>query len=127
MKEIVSAVSIILLLNSCGDSITVSERRGEKKSAVVAEDKNEQELSNSLNDIAKEEKKREQEELESHTTLSFNEILHDYGNVKPDSDNTAIFIVTNTGKKPLIIEDSDDEMEEVLRQKKEISNRRYKI
>ena len=39
--------------------------------------------------------------------ISFNEILHDYGNVKPDSDNTAFFIVTNTGKKPLIIESVD--------------------
>ena len=107
MKEIFSGLIVILLLASCTDSITVSEHRDEKKSAAVAGDENEQELSNSLSDIAKEEKNREQEELESHTTLSFNEILHDYGNVKPDSDNTAFFIVTNTGKKPLIIESVD--------------------
>ncbi len=107
MKKIIPAISVILILCSCNDSISISEGKGEKKSAIVAGSENEEVLSNSLSDIAKAEKKREKEELASHTTLSFNEMLHDYGNVKPDSDNTAFFIVTNTGKKPLIIESVD--------------------
>lgn len=107
MKKMVYSVGILLFFASCSDSITVSEHKEEKKSAVVAGGKNEKELSESLKEISKEEQQREKEELESHTTLSFNEMLHDYGIVKPDSDNTTFFIVTNTGKRPLIIESVD--------------------
>ncbi len=40
------------------------------------------------------------------TTLSFNKMEHDFGNVVVGQDYTFKFIVKNTGKNPLIIEDA---------------------
>ncbi len=46
-------------------------------------------------------------EVESKTTtLSFNKMEHDFGNVVVGEDYTFKFIVKNTGKDPLIIEDA---------------------
>lgn len=108
MKKIAYLASTLLLINACGgSSIKVKKQDKEMSSAVVAGGETEKELEASLAEIKKEEEKREKEELEKYTTLSFNEMEHDYGTVKEDSDNTTNFIVTNTGKKPLIIEKVD--------------------
>lgn len=40
------------------------------------------------------------------TTLAFDKMEHDFGNVKIGQDYTYKFKVTNTGKKPLVIEDA---------------------
>jgi hypothetical protein len=40
------------------------------------------------------------------TTLSFNKMEHDFGNVVVGEDYTYKFVVKNTGKNPLIIEDA---------------------
>ena len=39
----------------------------------------------------------------SAQTITFNETTLDYGTVKANSDGNRVFIVKNTGKKPLII------------------------
>ncbi len=41
---------------------------------------------------------------ESKTTFILDKQLHDFGVVKPESENTCKFKVTNTGNKPLIID-----------------------
>jgi hypothetical protein len=41
-----------------------------------------------------------------NTTLSFNTMEHDFGNVIPGEEYTYKFVVKNTGKHPLIIEDA---------------------
>jgi hypothetical protein len=104
MNKIACLSIVLILIYSCGDSITVTEQSEVKESAGAANYSSEKELNETLKEVKKEEELREKEELESLTTISFNETEHDYGNVKPESDNTAYFIVTNTGKKPLIIE-----------------------
>jgi hypothetical protein len=38
------------------------------------------------------------------TTMEFNKMSHDFGKIKADTDNKTTFIVSNTGKNPLIIE-----------------------
>lgn len=42
----------------------------------------------------------------TNTTLKFSKMEHDFGNVMVGEDYTFKFIVTNTGKHPLIIEDA---------------------
>lgn len=39
------------------------------------------------------------------TSLKFDKLSHDFGNIKEETDNKTIFRVTNTGKFPLIIDD----------------------
>src|SRR5690606_29007786 len=41
---------------------------------------------------------------EAETTLEFDKLTHDFGNVKPEVENKTTFFVKNTGTKPLIIE-----------------------
>lgn len=38
------------------------------------------------------------------TSMAFNELAHNFGEINQDSENTHVFTFTNTGDKPLIIE-----------------------
>ena len=105
MKKTIYLVASLLVFSACdSSSFKVTKQDNELNSAVASGSQTEEELSASLKDIQKEEAEREKKEMESNTTLSFNEIEHDYGKVKSETDNTTNFIVTNTGKNPLIIE-----------------------
>ena len=66
-------------------------------STIIADEPTEEDLKKELSES-------ELEKLSNITSMSFDKIVHDYGKVIIDSDNKAIFTVTNTGKKPLIIE-----------------------
>ncbi|MBU3661451.1 MAG: DUF1573 domain-containing protein [Flavobacteriales bacterium] len=93
----------ILLLASCGAENS-SKKEGELVSTIVANEENEAELKKELSEVEKEEKERLESEASNITTMSFDKIEHDFGKVKVDTDNKTVFYVTNTGKKPLIIE-----------------------
>ena len=93
----------ILLLASC-ESENSSKKVGKLVSTVVANDENEAELKKELSEVEKEEKERLESEASNITTMSFDKMEHDFGKVKVDTDNKTVFYVTNTGKKPLIIE-----------------------
>jgi hypothetical protein len=99
MKKTVFFIACLLIISSCS-----SNNEEEIVSTIAAGGESEKELQESLKEYQKEEEKRLQEEAESETTISFDKMVHDYGNVKPDSDNKTTFVVTNTGKNPLIIE-----------------------
>ncbi len=94
----------ILLLASC-ESENSSKKEGKLVSTVVANDENEAELKKDLSEVEKEEKERLEGEASNITTMSFDKMEHDFGKVKEDTENKTVFYVTNTGKKPLIIED----------------------
>lgn len=105
MKKTVFAFSTLFLFFACNEnSIEIKSQKSNLTSAVAAGSQNEAELNASLKEIKEEEEKRQQIEAQKNTTLTFNELEHDYGTVENDTDNTTFFIVKNTGKKPLIIE-----------------------
>jgi hypothetical protein len=93
----------ILLLASCG-SENSTKKDGKLVSTVVANEENEAEMKKELSEVEKEEKERLENEASNITSMSFDKMEHDFGNVKVDTDNKTVFYVTNTGKKPLIIE-----------------------
>ena len=101
MKKTVFIALSILFLNSCSSK---SSSNNEVVSVVAADDQSEAELKASMKEFEIEEAIRLKEEAESRTSISFDKMVHDYGNVKPDSDNATYFTINNTGKKPLIIE-----------------------
>jgi hypothetical protein len=76
---------------------------GEVVSKIAADGNSEAELKESLKEIEEEER----ELAASTTTMSFDKTTIDFGKIKEDSENNASFIVTNTGKNPLIIEKVD--------------------
>jgi hypothetical protein len=103
IKKVILFSSIsTLILSSCVNSNDKKDK--EPTSAYAAGNENDKELQKELERIQKEEEATRKEELAKLTTLSFNEMEHDYGTVKQESENVTYFIVTNTGKKPLIIE-----------------------
>jgi hypothetical protein len=100
MKKLIYPLSIFILL-SCDNN---SASKGEITSSIVATEENEKALSEQLKAVEIEEKKRLEEEQSGVTSMEFDKLNHDFGKVKELSENRTIFIVKNTGKKPLIIE-----------------------
>lgn len=93
---------LIFSLLSC-DNQPKSE--APEPSAIVATDENTKELKESLKDVAEEEKRLAEEAAANMTTMTFNELSHEFGIVKEDTKHLYNFVVTNTGKKPLFIQD----------------------
>ena len=93
---------LIFSLLSC-DNQPKSE--APEPSAIVATDENTKELKESLKDVGEEEKRLAEEAAANMTTMTFNELSHEFGTVKEDTKHLYNFVVTNTGKKPLFIQD----------------------
>lgn len=91
-----------LLFYACSNQEKPSDK--EEPQSIVATDESVRELRQSLSDVEKEEQRLAKEALANLTTMSFDKLSHDYGKVPADTDNKTTFRVTNTGKKPLIIE-----------------------
>jgi ABC-type sugar transport system ATPase subunit len=109
MKRVSIIIFTLVLISSCGfDSSTkISSQDGEVVSSAAAGGQSEEELKAALTEVEKEEAERLKAEEATSTTISFNKMLHDFGTIKEDTENEATFIVTNTGKNPLIIEKVD--------------------
>jgi hypothetical protein len=108
MKKLIASICTLTLLVACNDSsISSSNKSREVGSAIAAGGQTESELKQSLKDLEKEELTRQKEIQSQMTSLKFDRLNHDYGTIKPETDNTTSFLVTNTGDKPLIIESVD--------------------
>lgn len=102
MKKSVFLLTTGLMLAACAGE---QEKSGDEVvSTIAAGGQSEAELKKELADYERQEKERIRKEMEGSTTLKFDKLRHDFGNVKPDSENLCKFKVTNTGKNPLIIE-----------------------
>ena len=107
-KTVVPIFGLALLLASCGGSDdTIKSVDGEVTSSVLADSESEARLNEELglSEFEKEEAVIEKEKLANLTTLEFDKVLHDFGDVEAETENTTSFIVKNTGDKPLIISD----------------------
>ena len=107
MKYILGLSLLSAMATSCGSEGTNVEdhRNDEVVSTVAAGGESEEELEKRLEKIRQEEEEKERAARENMTTMSFDRMFHDFGNVKAEVENTTTFKVTNTGNKPLIIED----------------------
>jgi hypothetical protein len=94
------------MIASCG-SDAENDKNAEVGSAIEADDASEADLKKELSDIDREERELQEAEEATKTTMSFNKLKIDFGKIKEDSENPATFIVTNTGKNPLIIDRVD--------------------
>lgn len=103
MKRAVIFASMSLIYTLSGCSNNDSTTNGEVESRISATENSEEEIQNSLDEIEKEEK-----EIQARTTtLKFDKTTVDFGKIKEDTENKASYVVTNTGKVPLIIEKVD--------------------
>ena len=102
MKRLTIFILLLLFISACSNQDNTSKT--EEPQSIIATDESVRELRQSLSDVEKEEQRQLAEELANMTTMSFDKTSHDYGKVLGDSDNKTTFRVTNTGKKPLVIE-----------------------
>lgn len=99
MKRFFLSVGILMMLVSC-TATSVNEEKDNSVS-VLSEGESDAELAAKVRAFEAEQKALK----ESKTTFELDKQVHDFGNVTPESDNSCRFKVTNTGKKPLIIDD----------------------
>lgn len=103
MKKNLIFVSAFALLFACSES-KEQTASNDGQSLIAAGGQTEAELAKSLEEFNKAEEKRIAEEKAKVTSLKFDKVFHDFGDIKPDSQNNCRFEVFNTGDKPLIIE-----------------------
>jgi hypothetical protein len=94
-----------LLLFSCTTSNSNSSSKKEVISTLADDENTDAELVERLKKIEKQEQMREKEEKSTVTSLTFDRLKHDFGDIQGDTDNRTTFIVTNTGNMPLLIND----------------------
>lgn len=106
MKKIILSLALFSALVSCNNgSSSIKAVEGEVRSAVSSNSKTDAELETMIKEAEADEKEREQKIKESVTMMVIDKLKHDFGDVESGSENTTRFKVTNTGKRPLIIED----------------------
>jgi Protein of unknown function (DUF1573) len=93
---------LIFSFQSCNNKPST---KAPEPTSIVATEENTKELKESLKDVAEEEKRLAKEAEQNMTTMSFNVLNHEFGTVKEDTKHLYNFVVTNTGKKPLYIQD----------------------
>lgn len=106
-KAILPLIALSLLIFSCEPAATdeISAVDGNVISTISSSTKSDKELEKELAEFEKEEEARIALMESSKSSLEFDKLLHDFGNVEQGSENTTEFIVKNTGDKPLIILD----------------------
>ena len=105
MKKYFNRVFCLGLLTACANDEIKDLRDAEVESTISATGQSAKELEASLEKIRQEEEARELAIKESATSLVFDRLEHNFGDTKPDVENKTTFKVTNTGNKPLVIED----------------------
>ena len=102
IKRIILA-GILFVLISCGQGTNEIKA---VEGVVTSTLSNEPLSAKELEVIEVEEQKRKVAYESSLTSIEFNKLYHDFGDVLPGSSNTFEFEITNTGVQPLIVEDA---------------------
>lgn len=108
MKKILFVALGLTLAYSCSNNSTEIEAKdGEISSSIAADEGSEEDLKASLAEIEKEEQERLMKEASNSTTMTFDKLTQNFGTIKEDTEHKASYVVTNTGKNPLIIDKVD--------------------
>lgn len=106
MKKVFFALSTFGILAACSNSSDTIEVKDSKvRSNYSAQNISDEELNKKMKEIQEAEQRKLEEEQRNQTTLKFDKLTHEFGDVASGSENTTNFIVTNTGKVPLVISD----------------------
>ena len=107
MRKLFIPVFTVAILLSCGDhnSKKITAQEGEAISNVSADSDLSPAQRKKMDEEYRIEAEKQQQLEDSWTTLKFDKLVHDFGEVKAETDNFVEVIVTNTGTKPLIISD----------------------
>lgn len=102
MKKLVIAFTALSLF-ACNEA--PKKQSGEIVSVIAAGAETDADLVKKMKEIEKEEAQRIASEKSNITSITFDRLVHDFGTIEGNTDNGTEFIVTNTGDKPLIIDE----------------------
>lgn len=106
MKHIFLALSTFGILVACSNSSnTIEVKDSKERSNYSAQNVSDEELNKRMKEIEEAEQKKLEEERRNQTTLTFDKLTHDFGDVIAETENKTSFLVTNTGEVPLVISD----------------------
>jgi hypothetical protein len=104
MKTISILVISSFILFSCSNNAENQANNNNNGGSLIAADNmSDEELAKNLKEFEEEEKLRIKEAKASVTSMKIDKEIHDFGNIRAETDNTCQFKVTNTGNQPLII------------------------
>lgn len=101
-RNVLLAATAIFLLTACSSNEQKSDSN--LSSAIEAGGANDNAYLEENKEEIEAEMKALEEEQKTLTSLKFDKTEHYFGAIKLESENACEFVVTNTGKKPLIIE-----------------------
>ena len=101
MKSISILVLSAFVLFSCNSEVETNNNTS--GSLIAADNVSDEELAKNLEEFNREEERRIKEEKATMASMKVDKDLHDFGTVRPETDNNCRFKVTNTGTQPLII------------------------
>lgn len=112
MKKVILLLATAMLVFSCANdqgtktdaSITV--RDGETRSKLSSGSASAEELKEAAEKRKIEQQKREEERLANMTTMDISPKTFDFGDIAKETPVSTFFKITNTGDKPLIINDT---------------------
>lgn len=108
MKKIwILTLGLGLAYSCSNNSNKIEAKDGEISSSIAADEGSEADLKASLADADKVEEERLMAEAANSTTMTFDKLTQNFGTITEDTEHKASFIVTNTGKNPLIIDKVD--------------------
>jgi hypothetical protein len=96
-------VFALLIITACNDSTNEASDKSDVHSSIAANGNNEAELKEALSEIEKEEEALKK----TLTSMTFNKLNYNFGKLTEDTENKVSYVVTNSGKNPLIIEKVD--------------------
>lgn len=106
MKKFLIPILVVSVLVSCGgeSELGAKPQTGKVVSKVDANEELPEDVKKELAETQRKIREEEKKLEDTLTTLSFDKLKHDFGDVQPETDVLTEFTVTNTGNKPLIIE-----------------------
>ncbi len=106
-KTIFTLAAFSLLLVGCGEeNVKLNPANDNASSNLAAGSQSEEELRAAAEKRKEEQRKKEEEKLANQTTMEISPKEFDFGTIAKETPVSKTFTITNTGDKPLVINDA---------------------
>lgn len=97
---------VLFACNNQQTDTTIHVKEGKRVSKLSADSPSAKVMEKAANARLKAREKAEQERLKEQTTITMKPSVYDFGEIPNNTPVSTVFIIENTGKKPLLIRDA---------------------